>query len=113
MKAVWIPLDSKLWEGYASYKKVWDQSNRRWTVNQQNRLHANSSEKELLSPYLLELLALDTHEEDSLNGTVEGMIAARVERTGRLHQYQLGFRNRIPSLQEECAVGLADRFFHQ
>ncbi len=32
------------------------------------------------SPYLLELLALDTHEEDSLNGTVEGMIAARVER---------------------------------
>lgn len=86
MKAVWIPLDSKLWEGV--YKKVWDQSNRRWTVNQQNRLHANSEEKELLSPYLLELL--DTHEEDSLNGTVEGMIAARVERTGRLHQ--LAFR---------------------
>jgi hypothetical protein len=43
-------------------------------------MHANSEEKELLSTYLLELLALDTHEEDSLNGTVEGMIAARVER---------------------------------
>lgn len=110
-----MPLDSKLGEGYASYNKVWHQSNRRWTVNQQNRLHANSEEKELLSPYLLELLALDTHEEDSLNGTVEGMIAARVETraSGQVASNQLAFRNRMPSLQEECAVGLADRFFHQ
>ena len=39
-----MPLDSKLGEDYASYKKVWHQSNRRWTVNQQNRLHANSED---------------------------------------------------------------------
>lgn len=32
-------------------------------MNQHNSLHVNSEEKELLSPYLLELLALDIYEQ--------------------------------------------------
>jgi hypothetical protein len=55
---------------------------------------------------MLELLALDTHEEDSLNGTVEGMIAAiesKDERRGRWHP--LAFRNRMPGIMRSGTRG--------